>query len=97
MILRKQRQVALIVYALIIALLLSTVYMALEAGHHCEDDHCPICEQMALCRQIFRLSFSSLLLLMVREGAFFVACYRVRVFPEKVTCTLITQKVKLSA
>lgn len=47
---------------LLLAMTLSVFYIAAEAGHHCEDDDCPICMCIQLCRSIIQngVSYSTL-------------------------------------
>ena len=39
---------------LILAMTFSVFYIAVESGHHCEDDDCPICMCIQLCRSIIQ-------------------------------------------
>ena len=45
---------AVLALALLLVVLLSSVYIAVESGHACHGEDCPICEHIEECRNILR-------------------------------------------
>ena len=45
---------AVLALALLLVVLLSSVYIAVESGHTCHGEECPICEHIEECRNILR-------------------------------------------
>jgi len=45
---------AVLALALLLVVLLSSVYIAVESGHACHGEECPICEHIEECRNILR-------------------------------------------
>lgn len=47
---------------LILAMTFSVFYIAIESNHHCEDDDCPICMCIQLCKSIIQSGANSVAL-----------------------------------
>ena len=45
---------AVLALALLLVVLLSSVYIVVESGHACHGEDCPICEHIEECRNILR-------------------------------------------
>ncbi len=82
---------------MLIMMLLSSFYLSIEAGHHCEEDDCPICATMQECENVLHQIGGGLItqiaiampFLMVFFAALLVVCE----LPQE---TLISQKVRLN-
>ena len=51
---KKKTFAAVLALALLVVVLLSSVYIAVESGHACHGEDCPICEHIEECRNILR-------------------------------------------
>jgi hypothetical protein len=48
----KRIYAGLLAIMMLAVLMLSSMFIAIEANHHCEDDDCPICESIHQCLNI---------------------------------------------
>ena len=82
---------------LLVAMLFSVLFLAVEAGHDCEEEHCPICECIRQCESS-RRQFGTGAAVMLREclpPLLFFAILT-EVFFRLTSNTLITAKVRLN-
>jgi len=95
---KKNRAVALFLSAaILLAVLLSVVYIAEEAGHDCTGETCPVCHELRICIRTLTLLGTAV------AGAIFPGALRlvvsksVRRHPEGVfLSTPVLQKVRLN-
>ncbi len=53
----------IVAFMLVFSMLFSTVYIAVESGHDCSGEDCPICFSLVQCEEIFRLFRFTVILL----------------------------------
>ncbi len=96
--LKKKRIFTVIVTILVIlALLSSALFIAVQADHHCSGGHCSICVQLHICQSVLHLSallVSALASLALSSSLCLRRDQHLRAAPTLLT--LVTCKVKLS-
>ncbi len=87
----------LLISMLVFSLLFSAVYAAIESGHDCTGEECPICFSLIQCEEIIRLLKITVILLLT---TFFTQTNSVRLVNKPAFClcelTPISLKVQLN-
>ena len=94
---RRKRYAAVWAFALVVVMLLSCLFIVLEADHDCCGAHCAVCAHISVCLDLLR---SSAVALTVFTAAVLwlqkISPLAGRVFRACCSISLITLKIKLS-
>lgn len=88
-----------IVLAVVIAsvIVFSSLYIAMEAGHDCTGETCPICEQVSVCEGVLkRIMVTVVAVALIAERLYCLSVGLLNSFSAKVPSTLVSLKIKLS-
>ncbi len=87
----------LFVAIIVVMMLFSSIYMAVEAEHDCDGEHCVICHQLDMCANTLRnLSIALGVVAIAAVISFSLTIAFSRNSEPHINCTLVSLKVKLS-
>lgn len=94
---KKQITALIMTVAIIFVMLFSALFITVEAGHNCTDNHCPICTQINICINTIKGFALATMAFALAAMMKFLACDIILFIKNAFTqSSLVTLKVKLS-